>query len=79
MLEQDSNPSLNLLVALNHDLVSSPTECMSSIFVILKFKRAHLKFMVWRKQAFKKNIHTHVHNAVTLVWGSLRLTPISVH
>ena len=22
------------------------------------------------------NIHTHVRNAVTLVWGSLRLTPI---
>jgi len=24
----------------------------------------------------RSNIHTHVHNAVTLVWGSLRLTPI---
>ena len=23
------------------------------------------------------DIHTHVHNAVTLVWGSLRLAPIS--
>ena len=24
----------------------------------------------------KANIHTHVDNAVTLVWGSLRFTPI---
>ena len=30
------------------------------------------------KQASKQaNIHTHMHNAVTLVWGSLRLAPIS--
>ena len=46
----------------------------SSIFVILKFKRAQLKLTVYgRKQA---NIHTHVYNAVTPVWGSLRLAPI---
>ena len=34
----------------------------------------YLKFIVsgWSKQASK---HTHVSNAVTLVWGSLRLTP----
>ena len=24
------------------------------------------------------NIHTHVRNEVTLVWGSLRLTPITI-
>ena len=49
---------------------------MNSIFVILKSKRAHLKFTVYgRKQA---NIHTHVRNAVPLVWGSLRLAPIRV-
>ena len=29
-----------------------------------------------RKQA---SIHTHVRNAVTLVWGSLRLTPKKVY
>ena len=59
-------------------------EYMSSIFVILKFKRAHLKFS--RKQANKQtskqaskqaNIHTHVCNAAPLVWGSLRLAPIN--
>ena len=36
---------------------------------ILKFKRAHFKFTVYgRKQ---------VRNAVTLMWGLLRLTPIN--
>jgi len=30
--------------------------------------------MAASKQASK---HTHVHNAVTLVWGSLRLAPIN--
>ena len=55
----------------------------SSIFVILKFKRAHLKFSVYgRKQTDRQTdrqtyIHTHVCNAVTLVWGSLRLAPNS--
>ena len=58
----------------------------TSIFVILKFKRAHLKFLVYgRKQTDRQTdrhtyihtyIHTHVRNAVTLVWGSLRLAPI---
>ena len=49
----------------------------SSIFVILKFKHAHLKFSVYgRKQTdMHTYIHTHVRNAVTLVWGSLRLAP----
>ena len=38
------------------------------------FKHAHLKFTVYgHKQA---SIHTHVRNAVTLVWGSLRLASI---
>ena len=52
----------------------------SSIFVILNFKCAHLKFLVYgRKQTDRQTyIHTHVCNAVTLVWGSLRLTPISL-
>ena len=61
-------------------LTNSPsaTECMSSLFVILKFNHAHLKSTVYgRKQASKQaNIHTHVRNAVPLVWGSLRLAPI---
>ena len=54
----------------------SPTKCMSSIFVILKFKRAYLKFSVSgrSKQTY---IHTHVRNEVTLVWGSPRLAPIT--
>ena len=53
------------------------------IFVILKFKRAHLKFSVYgRKQTDRQTdrhtyIHTHMCNAVTLVWGSLRLAPIT--
>ena len=42
------------------------------------FKHAHLKFTVYgRKQASKQTSkHTHVRNAVTLMWGSLRLAPI---
>ena len=40
------------------------------------FKCAHFKiYSKWSVQT--KSIHTHVHNAVTLVWGSLRLTPIT--
>ena len=39
------------------------------------FKYAHLKFTVYsRKHTY---IHTTSVNAVTLVWGSLRLTPIT--
>ena len=34
-------------------------------------------FGEWSVQAHKTNIHTHVPNAVTLVWGSLRLAPIN--
>ena len=66
-----------------HDSGSSPSPtrllsaCMSSVFVILKFNHAHLKFTVYgHKQA---NIHTHVRNAVPLVWGSLRLAPINCY
>ena len=37
-------------------------------------KHAHLNFMVYaHKQA---SIHTHMHNAVTLVWGLLRFVPM---
>ena len=39
------------------------------------FKCAHLKFTVYgHKQA---NIHTHMCNAVPIVWCSLRLVPIN--
>ena len=62
---------------------SSFTDTLSSIFVILKFKHTRLKFSVYgRKQTDRQtgrqaDIHTHVHvrNAVTLVWGLLRLAP----
>ena len=44
-----------------------------SIFV--KYLNVHLKFTVYgRKQA---RIHTHFRNAVPLVWGLLRLAPIT--
>ena len=49
---------------------------MSSIFIILKFKLAYLKFSVSGRSK-QASIHTHVRNAVTLVWGLLRLAPIS--
>ena len=47
------------------------------------FECAHLKFMVSgrSKQVSKqasKHRYTHVRNAVTLVWGLLRLAPISM-
>ena len=38
------------------------------------FKSSHLKFTVYGRK--KASIHTHFHNAVTLVWVLLRLTPM---
>ena len=41
-----------------------------------KYLNAHLKFTVYdRKQT--STLQTHFHNAVPLVWGSLRLAPIT--
>ena len=40
------------------------------------FERAHLNFTVGGRSKLA-NIHMHVHNEVTLVWGSLRLAPIT--
>ena len=73
--------STSVVSALGHrrcTLGHRPAECMSSIFVILKFTRTHLKFTVYsHNQASKQaNMHTHMRNAVPLVWGSLRLAPI---
>ena len=50
--------------------------CMISIFV--KYLKALIKiYGKWSVQASKQaNIHTHVRNDVTVVWGSLRLAPI---
>ena len=42
------------------------------------FERAHLKFTV-SGQSKQANIHTHVCNEVTLVWGSLRLAPLTCY
>ena len=39
------------------------------IFVILKFKRVHLKFTVYSG----KHTYTHVCNTVMLLWGLLKL------
>ena len=45
-----------------------------SVFVILKFNHTHL---IYGPQASKQaNTHTHVHNAVPLVWDLFRLAPI---
>ena len=56
-----------------------PCVSMSSVFVILTFHHTHLKFTVYgRKQTSQQaNIHMHMRNAAQLVWGSLRLAPIS--
>ena len=71
-LESDSNCSLSLSYL---PWTVNPREI---------FECAHLKFTVSgrSKQASKQasnqaNIQTHVCNAVTLVWGSLRLAPIT--
>ena len=56
---------------------NGPAKCTSSIFVILKFKCAHLKNKRYVAASKQANIHTHVRNAVPLVWGSLRLAPIN--
>ena len=52
----------------------SISECTSSIF---KFQCAHLKFIVYGCKQANKHIYTHIHNAVSLVWGLFRLTPIN--
>ena len=55
---------------------SSPSPTIDLRFGLCEiFKHAHLKFTVYdHKQASKQtSIHTHVCNAVTLMWGSLRL------
>ena len=58
-------------------LLHQDSGCTSSILLIFKFERAHLKFTVCGcKLASKQaSIHMHVHNAVLLVWGSLRVAP----
>ena len=64
---------------LRSDSSPSPTIDLRQRFSLCEiFKHAHLKFTVYgRKQASKQaSIHTHVHNAVTLMWGSLMLAPI---
>ena len=35
-------------------------------------------FKIFGKWSVQANIHTHVRNEVTLVWGSLRLAPINM-
>ena len=53
----------------------SSTECMSLIFVILKFNMFKI-YSIWPHTNKQANIHTYMQNAVPLVWGLLRLTPI---
>ena len=63
MLHSDSNPPLGFHKLHNIDLREI-------------FEYVHLKFMVsGRSKQASKQPYTHVHNAVTLVWGSLKLTP----
>ena len=47
---------------------------MPCIHLVLKFKRKI--FGIWPQTDRQTYLHTHMHNAVTLVWGSLRLAPI---
>ena len=63
------------------DSSPSPTIDLRQRFSLCEiFKHAHLKFTVYgRKQASKQaSIHTHMRNAVTLMWGSLMLAPMNV-
>ena len=54
----------------------SPRRCGHSI--IVKYLNVLIKFTVsGRSKQTNKQAYTHVRNAVTVVWGSLRLAPIS--
>ena len=51
-----------------------PCKCTRT-FNFLEYLNAHLEFMVYGRSTVG-HIHTHLCNAVPLVWGSLRFAPI---
>ena len=58
-------------------LIQSTKDYMSSILVTLKCKHAHLKFTIYGRKQASKHTHTSA-NAITLVWGLLRLAQINI-
>ena len=79
----NSDPG-NQRCTLVSSLQASPTELdLRKIKIYMhsfKILKNYLRYMAATKQASKQaSTHTHVRNAVTLVWGSLRLAPISVN
>ena len=57
-------------------LQASPTEL--DLRNIKIYTRSFKIYGIWPQASKQASIHTHVRNAVTLVWGSLRLAPTSV-
>ena len=56
-----------------------PCKCMRSRTFNFReiFKRAFKIYGIWPQAQSVGRIHTHLRNAVPLVWGSLRLAPIT--
>ena len=65
-----------------HGTHATIQECGCLVFLlyihitVLKIECAHLNFRTWLQVSKQASIHIHVPNAVMLVWGLLRLTPI---
>ena len=69
-------PTLCSGSSLYHSAFIAPTHAYLRMFGLHEiFKFAHLKFTVYGRG--QTDIYTTSANAVTLVWGSLRLTPIT--
>ena len=58
---------------------SPTTKCTRTFNFWEIFKRAFKIYGIWPQANKHVCIHTHLLNAVSLVWGSLRLAPIMLH
>ena len=72
-LHSGSSPALPCH-ALHLSTLQLPTKCTRTFNFREIFKRAFKIYGIWPQG----RIHTHLRNAVPLVWGSLRLAPITV-
>ena len=52
-----------------------PTKCTRTLNFREIFKRAFKIYGIWLQAHMYSRIHSHLHNAVPLVWGLLRLIP----
>ena len=77
-------PEVNLTahsVVLSHGFQTHSKDLIAACYKCIKFELSSLLVSftstLQSKWSVQANIHTHMHNAVTLVRGSLRLIPMS--